>query len=76
VGPPFRFIRAFDAWSNSQVTQSRNRSQDRIPSVDEFILMRRATIGGALVEGKNTLRSLSWALRVDDSLLSNDRVFS
>ncbi|KIJ61711.1 hypothetical protein HYDPIDRAFT_31043 [Hydnomerulius pinastri MD-312] len=26
------------------------RSQDRIPSVDEFILMRRATIGGAMVE--------------------------
>lgn len=50
---PFRFIRAFEAWSSSQVTQSHNRSQDRIPSVDEFILMRRATIGGALVEGKN-----------------------
>jgi len=45
-----RFIRAFEAWSDSQVTQSRNRSQDRIPSVDEFVLMRRATIGGALVE--------------------------
>ena len=49
----FRFIKAFEAWSGSQVTQSRNRSQDRIPSVDEFILMRRATIGGAMVEGKN-----------------------
>jgi hypothetical protein len=24
-----------------------------MPSVDEFILMRRATIGGALVEGEN-----------------------
>ncbi|OAX38211.1 terpenoid synthase [Rhizopogon vinicolor AM-OR11-026] len=44
------YYRAFEAWSGSQVTQSRNRSQDRIPSVDEFILMRRATIGGALVE--------------------------
>jgi hypothetical protein len=38
--------------------------------------MRRATIGGALVEGKNTSQSLGWALRVDDSLLSNDRVLS
>ncbi|KAL4071511.1 isoprenoid synthase domain-containing protein [Scleroderma yunnanense] len=45
-----RFIRAWEDWSSSQVTQSRNRSQDRIPSVDEFILMRRATIGGAMVE--------------------------
>lgn len=45
-----RFIRAWEEWSGSQVTQSRNRSQDRIPSVDEFILMRRATIGGAMVE--------------------------
>ena len=45
------FIRAFEAWSDSQVTQSRNRSEDRMPSVDEFILMRRATIGGAMVEG-------------------------
>ncbi|KAI6142946.1 terpenoid synthase [Pisolithus tinctorius] len=46
-----RFIRAWEEWSSSQVTQSRNRSQDRIPTVDEFILMRRATIGGAMVEG-------------------------
>ncbi|KAG2359861.1 terpenoid synthase [Suillus spraguei] len=46
----FRFIKAFEEWSDSQVAQSRNRSQDRMPSVDEFILMRRATIGGALVE--------------------------
>lgn len=26
-----------------------------MPSVEEFILMRRATIGGALVEGENIL---------------------
>ncbi|KAG2145668.1 terpenoid synthase [Suillus cothurnatus] len=50
IGAYHRFIRAFEAFSSSQVTQSRNRSQDRMPSVDEFILMRRATIGGALVE--------------------------
>ncbi|KAG2145439.1 terpenoid synthase [Suillus bovinus] len=50
VGAYQRFIRAFEAWSSSQVSQSRNRSEDRMPSVDEFILMRRATIGGALVE--------------------------
>ena len=45
------FFRAFDAWSNSHVTQSQNRSEDRIASVEEFILMRRSTIGVGLVEG-------------------------
>jgi len=45
-----RFIRAFEDWSSSQVQQSENRSVDRIPSIEEFILMRRATIGGAMVE--------------------------
>ncbi|KAG1898866.1 terpenoid synthase [Suillus fuscotomentosus] len=50
IGAYNRFIKAFEAWSSSQVSQSRNRSQDRMPSVEEFILMRRATIGGALVE--------------------------
>ncbi|KAF8124306.1 isoprenoid synthase domain-containing protein [Boletus edulis] len=45
-----RFYRAFESWSHAHVTQSRNRSQDRIASVDEFILMRRSTIGAALVE--------------------------
>ncbi|EGO03037.1 hypothetical protein SERLA73DRAFT_165924 [Serpula lacrymans var. lacrymans S7.3] len=45
-----RFTLAFEEWSRSQVQQSHNRSLDRIPSVEEFILMRRATIGGAMVE--------------------------
>ncbi|VDB95597.1 unnamed protein product [Peniophora sp. CBMAI 1063] len=45
-----RFCRAFEAWSSSQVTQSANRKDRLFPSVDEFILMRRATIGGAMVE--------------------------
>ncbi|EIW76869.1 terpenoid synthase [Coniophora puteana RWD-64-598 SS2] len=45
-----RFIRAFEDWSESQVQQSQNRSEDRMPSIHEFILMRRATIGGAMVE--------------------------
>ncbi|KAG6374169.1 isoprenoid synthase domain-containing protein [Boletus reticuloceps] len=47
---PHSFYRAFESWSHAHVTQSRNRSQDRIASVDEFILMRRSTIGAALVE--------------------------
>ncbi|KZV60851.1 terpenoid synthase [Peniophora sp. CONT] len=45
-----RFCRAFEAWSSSQVTQSNNRKEHLFPSVEEFILMRRATIGGAMVE--------------------------
>ncbi|KAG5718178.1 Pentalenene synthase [Termitomyces sp. T112] len=45
-----RFKQAFLDWSSSQVQQSLNRNLDRIPPVDEFILMRRCTIGAALVE--------------------------
>ncbi|KAF8991670.1 isoprenoid synthase domain-containing protein [Cyathus striatus] len=49
-GTYVRFIRAFEAWSQSQVKQAQNRHADRLPSVSEFILMRRATIGAAMVE--------------------------
>ncbi|VDC00550.1 unnamed protein product [Peniophora sp. CBMAI 1063] len=45
-----RFCAAFIAWSTSQVQQSTNRKDRLFPPMDEFILMRRATIGGALVE--------------------------
>nr|BBH51515.1 putative sesquiterpene synthase [Clitopilus sp.] len=45
-----RFKQAFLDFSSSQVQQSTNRNVDRIPPVDEFILMRRKTIGAALVE--------------------------
>ncbi|KAF8970534.1 isoprenoid synthase domain-containing protein [Flammula alnicola] len=45
-----RFLRAFEAFSNSEINQSLNRSIGRMPSVSEFILARRATIGAALVE--------------------------
>jgi hypothetical protein len=44
-----RFIRAFEVFTSSQVAQSRNRSQDRVSSVDEFLLIRRATAAGGLV---------------------------
>lgn len=46
-----RFARAAENWANSQVKQSTNRATCRIPSVAEFITMRRHTIGGAMVEG-------------------------
>ena len=45
-----RFCAAFEAWSSSQVKQAANRKDRLFPPMDEFILMRRATIGGALVE--------------------------
>lgn len=35
----------------SQVEQARNRSTDEIPSVESFIVLRRRTIGGPIVEG-------------------------
>ncbi|KAF5374321.1 hypothetical protein D9758_004657 [Tetrapyrgos nigripes] len=45
-----RFAQAYLDWSGSQVQQAANRNKDRIPPVEEFILMRRCTIGAALVE--------------------------
>lgn len=37
----------------SQVEQAANRSWNTVPSVDEFILLRRRTIGGEIVEGRH-----------------------
>ncbi|KAI1795405.1 terpenoid synthase [Ganoderma leucocontextum] len=45
-----RFFRAVESWMNSQVEQARNRATDEIPSVEEFIILRRRTIGGPIVE--------------------------
>ncbi|KAI0363928.1 terpenoid synthase [Pilatotrama ljubarskyi] len=45
-----RFFRAVESWMNSQVEQARNRSTDEIPSVEDFIILRRRTIGGPIVE--------------------------
>ncbi|KAE9383818.1 terpenoid synthase [Gymnopus androsaceus JB14] len=45
-----RFIQAYLQFSASQIQQASNCSLDCIPPVEEFILMRRATIGAALVE--------------------------
>ncbi|KAI0771415.1 isoprenoid synthase domain-containing protein [Irpex lacteus] len=45
-----RFCAAWEVWTRGQVKQSGNRSLSVFPSVEEFIAMRRATIGGALVE--------------------------
>ncbi|THH09110.1 hypothetical protein EW146_g8788 [Bondarzewia mesenterica] len=49
-GTCYRFARAFEDWSRSQIKQAHNRSVSKMPSVEEFIIMRRATIGGAMVE--------------------------
>ncbi|OSD03851.1 terpenoid synthase [Trametes coccinea BRFM310] len=45
-----RFARAVESWMRSQVEQARNRSTDEIPSVEDFIVLRRRTIGGPIVE--------------------------
>ncbi|TFK81182.1 terpenoid synthase [Polyporus arcularius HHB13444] len=45
-----RFFRAVESWMNSQVEQARNRATDEIPSVEDFIILRRRTIGGPIVE--------------------------
>ncbi|KAK0481138.1 isoprenoid synthase domain-containing protein [Armillaria luteobubalina] len=49
-GTYYRFVKAFIDFSSSQVRQSRNRNMDYIPPIQESILMRRCTIGAALVE--------------------------
>ena len=46
-----RFARAAKNWCNSQLQQATNRKFERMPTVEEFIPMRRYTIGGAMVEG-------------------------
>ncbi|THH32846.1 hypothetical protein EUX98_g1362 [Antrodiella citrinella] len=45
-----RFYRAVASWMKSQVEQAQLRSDNRTPSVEEFILLRRRTIGGEIVE--------------------------
>ncbi|EMD32753.1 hypothetical protein CERSUDRAFT_126560 [Gelatoporia subvermispora B] len=45
-----RFKRAVESWMWSQVEQSANRATDEIPSVEDFIILRRRTIGGPIVE--------------------------
>ncbi|OBZ74511.1 Alpha-muurolene synthase [Grifola frondosa] len=45
-----RFARAVNSWMKSQVEQARNRATNEIPGVAEFIVLRRRTIGGPIVE--------------------------
>jgi hypothetical protein len=49
--PCSRFAEAVRDFTRGEVKQAHNRSIGRMPSSEEFILMRRATIGGAMVEG-------------------------
>ncbi|KAL4246227.1 Terpene synthase [Abortiporus biennis] len=45
-----RFAKAVESWMDSQVEQSRNRALSTIPFTQEFIELRRRTIGGEIVE--------------------------
>jgi len=45
-----RFKSAVESWMNSQVEQAANRADEKIPSVEDFIILRRRTIGGPIVE--------------------------
>lgn len=58
AGTIARFGRAVEAFTNSQIQQARNRSLSQMPCVNDFILMRRATIGAALVEGSMLFLSM------------------
>jgi hypothetical protein len=46
-----RFIRGFDDWSSSQISQSRSRTSHTLPSVEEFIVSRRKTFGTEMATG-------------------------
>lgn len=65
-----RFIQAFKDWSASQVMQSRNRSKLLLPSVEDFILMRRNTIGAALVEGSSSSSASSSSIDSEIHILA------
>ncbi len=70
-----RFCAAWDAWSQGQVKQSENRSLNGFPSVEDFIVMRRATIGGGMVEGMYTFfRTVMYTCLL--SICSDYSVFS
>ncbi|KAI0079068.1 terpenoid synthase [Panus rudis PR-1116 ss-1] len=45
-----RFKRAVESWMKSQVEQAASRADNLLPSVEEFIVLRRRTIGGEIVE--------------------------
>ncbi|KAJ8473020.1 hypothetical protein ONZ45_g16452 [Pleurotus djamor] len=55
-----RFARAAEGWCRSQVWQCANRATGEIPSVDDFIVMRRHTIGAGMVEAM-----VEYALNID-----------
>ncbi|KAI0320536.1 isoprenoid synthase domain-containing protein [Amylostereum chailletii] len=45
-----RFCSAFEDWGRAQVEQPRNRALSTLPTVEDFIVMCRVTIGGRMVE--------------------------
>ncbi|RPD54775.1 terpenoid synthase [Lentinus tigrinus ALCF2SS1-7] len=45
-----RFFRAVESWMAAQVEQATFRKLDEIPSVNDFIILRRRTIGARIVE--------------------------
>ena len=51
-----RFFRAVESWMKSQVEQARNRATYELPSVEDFIIFRRRTIGGHIAEGASRLK--------------------
>ncbi|KAF9462325.1 isoprenoid synthase domain-containing protein [Collybia nuda] len=43
-------IKDYFDWSASQIQQCSNRNINHLPTVDEFIIMRRCTVGAGMVE--------------------------
>ncbi|KAJ3561482.1 hypothetical protein NP233_g10167 [Leucocoprinus birnbaumii] len=59
------FARAFEQFGNSQIEQSRRRSVSKMLSISDFISIRRATIGAALVEGWPGEAMIEYSLDLD-----------
>ena len=69
-----RFVHGVERWMMSQVEQSKNRVSDDIPSILDFILMRRETFGCAMAEGRICV--CDQTIQRAENCISADGIFS
>lgn len=58
----YRFADAVRAWSGENVEQCKRRSRSQYPSVEEYIDIRRKTIGQGTVEGPEVTLLYFWLI--------------
>lgn len=66
-----RFTRGFEDWSSSQISQSRQRSHDKLPRLHKFLVERRKTFGAAMA---CALVEYTMDIDLPDSVLENPMV--